>query len=287
MNRRNFPHHQPIYAEQQPYNPTRRVGLKNQGSTCYINAVIQQFFAIPTLRSALLRCHTPPSELQHDNDVIWELQNTFRNLQTGCKGSYNSIGLVHACKYLQMKYNILDDNDASEFYGKLIIHLEEWLNTNPSNSHTTGCLGGRVTTMKSCTRCGHSAPVENETFRTLEIPIPQTGNAQCLSLEECLHDYVKPENMQGDNRVTCDFCKKYDCTTFARFTSYHRRRIYTCLVGRYVQKLLPSILFDWLCCWTVILVKPTIFVSTNNFAEQFISSFFFVEPSILSNHPSC
>ena len=38
---------------------TNFIGLKNLGSTCYINTIIQVFYNIPILREALLLCETP------------------------------------------------------------------------------------------------------------------------------------------------------------------------------------------------------------------------------------
>jgi ubiquitin C-terminal hydrolase len=134
-------------------NATGKVGLVNMGSTCYMNATLQQLFAVDAFVKAVLSMPTPPNDARlnlslhnaGDNggaggggsadagaaavtnrgSVLRELQRLFwymRDCFSGCADP--SEALVPACSVLNLEYSVTAQNDAAEFLDKLLDVLD-------------------------------------------------------------------------------------------------------------------------------------------------------------------
>ena len=58
------------------------VGLMNQGATCYMNSILQQFFMIPAFRNDMLHLQVIFNGEDEKNDsVLYQLQVIFSYLQ--------------------------------------------------------------------------------------------------------------------------------------------------------------------------------------------------------------
>lgn len=75
-------------------------GLKNLGSTCYLNSIIQQMFNSPTLRYAILRANdgkpvnmqvSPNGEITYDDNMLHQLRNLFGFLEKTVRRDINPI----------------------------------------------------------------------------------------------------------------------------------------------------------------------------------------------------
>ncbi|GBG31075.1 Ubiquitin carboxyl-terminal hydrolase 2 [Hondaea fermentalgiana] len=80
----------------------------------------------------------------------------------------------------------------------------ESLNQSVVKDIFVGQLCSRVT----CSRCGHVSMVFDP-FWSLSIPVPD--EASC-SLAACMHAFIAPENLSGENRFFCGRCRTHtDC----------------------------------------------------------------------------
>ena len=85
---------------------TGYVGLKNQGATCYMNSLLQQFFHTPALRKGILSCNLDMPNRQKESgdqevegfNMLSELQDCFSNLLLSEKKQYDAIGLVRSIR---------------------------------------------------------------------------------------------------------------------------------------------------------------------------------------------
>lgn len=95
-------------------NKTKAVGLVNLGMTCFLNAILQQLYGIPTFRKTVI-------DYKGNDSFLIELKNLF------CKMSNFSLKSVSPYNLIQKltnsdgsKFNIHEQQDASEYVELLI-----------------------------------------------------------------------------------------------------------------------------------------------------------------------
>ncbi len=79
------------------------VGLKNLGCICYMNAMLQQFFMVPTLRFSLMQVKDNilsnyENQERIDDNVLHQVQEMFSYLTISKRESFNMKGFCHAFK---------------------------------------------------------------------------------------------------------------------------------------------------------------------------------------------
>jgi hypothetical protein len=167
------------------------------------------------------RAAAEPERKLDKNEVIWEAQRTFRYVHEGYQGVYDAYNLVRSCRDLRMEFPPTSQNDASEFYDKIIDRIEVWMkkdSTGKYRERVSECLGGRQVKEKACNKCDLRTTTLSEPFYRLEVQVRQNG-VENTSLEQCLREFVKPENLTGDNKVECTRCEKRTNTTFVNSVS--------------------------------------------------------------------
>ena len=180
---------------------TGYVGLKNLGTTCYMNSTLQQLFNIPTIREQILATRDP-SESQGDS-VLYQLQFIFSGLKDSAKQYVNPKGLCGAFKDWEGRpINVMEQMDAEEFFNNLMDKLENQMKGGPNQDSIKNHFGGIQTT--ECigkNTCSHRSE-RDEAFLTLNV---QVKNKK--SLIESLESFVEGEILEGDNAYQCDFCE--------------------------------------------------------------------------------
>ena len=193
------------------------VGLKNMAATCYMNAIIQQFFMIPKLRETILSIPKV-----NDDSVLYQLQLLFSALKTYECNFYDPKPFV-------IKSGLIFDEqmDADEYYGQLIDKIEndikllylEKPEDNPYKILFKFFFGIKVIDELKFVDCGHKRFNE---FYYNNIQLEIKG---CNNIEDSFKNYCKTEIMDGDNKINCEVCNiKRTC---------HKRQIF---------KSLPNIL---------------------------------------------
>ncbi|KAH9280250.1 putative ubiquitin carboxyl-terminal hydrolase FAF-X [Echinococcus granulosus] len=205
------------------------VGLKNAGATCYMNAVLQQLFAILPIRNAILSApvsdtlqkagvniaslhspYAPPlspkgdlsaSQLSH-LCTLFSLQDMFAFLAYTRRAFYDPSLFLRHFKLWGEKVNHSEQHDAQEFLICLVDNLDEAMKICGMPKAIENVIGGTFEDQKICIDCPHRYQRE-ESFLVISVEI-QNRSTLCESLEE----YVKSDLLEGDNAYHCDHCDK-------------------------------------------------------------------------------
>ncbi|CAL8107819.1 unnamed protein product [Calicophoron daubneyi] len=171
------------------FHPTIRNGLKNYGSTCYLNAFLQLYFRFGKLRQAI---YSLPSENDRTG-VIRQLQSIFSQLQLSTSGVVDPGGLIEALRLCEE-----EQQDAPEFHC-LFMNLLEARFREVGLSLVDDLLRGEYVYETRCLYCGFTSCRPSK-FLELSLKVSST------SLVECIGDYLKEECLTGENQYACSRC---------------------------------------------------------------------------------
>ena len=215
------------------------VGLKNQGATCYMNAMMQQLFLDDSLRKTVLTAPlaAPPPEkaeelwkcpictLENDwgsrvcmaceqgerpekvdpvphGDLLRQMQRTFRYMVDSELQSFDPISLVESCRDLGLHFRVTSQNDSSEFLDKLLERLEREVGGKEHSECLKSCFRVRVSSQLVSVECPHRKPINAGVFeKSFKVNVERMG-----TLERAIEDALAGELMTGDSRVDCEKC---------------------------------------------------------------------------------
>lgn len=220
-------------------------GLKNMGSSCYINSVTQVLFGLGRLNSLFL---DPNSDLSHILRSLHKkpkLVDSVANLLSTFTG--NGGANIAPTKFLRVlsslkpEFNIpFEQQDAQEFLlfmidklhaelarkpvGNPVDYILKWdITVNPKDrdeylkwyhelvkhegeSPINDMCQGHVQSKLICNTCGHNS-ISYSPFSILSLPIPN-ANSNGVDLTDCLRYYTQDEVLSGENAWRCPKCNK-------------------------------------------------------------------------------
>ena len=184
------------------------VGLRNFGSTCYLNSLTQQLFMMPSFRKDLFNnFNITENDLEKLRySVIYNLQLTFMNLKYGSMSPYPPKRFVKsflsAFNGEPIQFGIQQDSD--EFLSILCDNLEKEAKSYNKENFLENSFKGKIANeiLSLEKEYPYYSQSEEPFFRiTLDIK----GHK---SLEEALDAYVKGEILDGDNKYYVDEYKR-------------------------------------------------------------------------------
>ena len=153
--------------------------------------------------------------------IVEQLQRTFCHMAYSKKRFFDPLPLVEACKTMNLNFNVFQQNDATEFYDKLLDRIE--MSTKAPGENVWASLfeknvfGGHTLYQKiplECERfagnkdeCGHWQGTRTESFLRVELQISNHDN-----INDSLAEFFKTELMDGDNKIKCDVCNEAKAT---------------------------------------------------------------------------
>eukprot|EP01022_Parablepharisma_sp_SALTPOND_P017473 TRINITY_DN27_c0_g1_i1.p1 TRINITY_DN27_c0_g1~~TRINITY_DN27_c0_g1_i1.p1 ORF type:complete len:1307 (-),score=219.52 TRINITY_DN27_c0_g1_i1:4411-8331(-) len=181
-------------------------GIENLGCICYMNAMIQQFYMIPTFRYALLGVDDkrPPAIKKPgdvDDNVLHQFQRIFAFLELTERQDYNPSKFCYAFKDFDgMPTNTSVQQDAQEFLNLLFDRLENLLKDTPEKYLLQSVFGGKTCSQIICKGGCGSVRKNYEDFYNLSVGVK--GNK---TLFEALNKFISGDTISD---FYCENCAK-------------------------------------------------------------------------------
>jgi len=182
-------------------------GIKNLGCICYMNAMHQQFFTIPTFRYGILAAADgiePTCEADKkgevDENVLHQLQKMYAHLELSELKAYDPYSFCYAFKDFDGNPTpIMVQQDAQEFLNMLFDRLENALNKTAYKYLLQGVFGGKTCNQIICQGCGFVRE-RQEDFYNLSL-----GLKGCKNVYESLEKFITADQISD---FKCDNCEK-------------------------------------------------------------------------------
>lgn len=188
---------------QMKQSSTKYVGLLNLGATCYMNSLVQQLFMHPEFRYGILSQPENPNVEERADDLVYQLQCIFGNLQESRSKYYDARGFCQAYKdYDNQPMHHGVQMDVNEFFNVLFDKLEHLLKGRAKEKLMDHIFGGKISNQLICKDCPHRSE-RSENFYILSLEVKNKR-----SIKESLELYVEGEMLEGDNQYMCQTCKK-------------------------------------------------------------------------------
>eukprot|EP01080_Neovahlkampfia_damariscottae_P001684 gene1684-453_t len=202
------------------------IGLKNAGSTCYMNSLLQQFYMIPVFRNGMFSAKVPTVEETKDDDnknVLYQSQLLFGNLKDSFKYYYDTNPFCDSYKDIfGEKINVHRQQDAYEFFNLYFDKIEAAIG-NSSPNFVKSIFGGRVLS---------EIKTENYVSKTEEPIIGISLDVKNKkNIQESLDNYIKGDRLEGENQYYSehegrhvDAVKTYSILKLPEILTLHLKR---------------------------------------------------------------
>jgi len=182
------------------------VGLKNLGSTCYMNSIIQQLYMMETLRYAVMGGEDKDISFYkqrfspYDDNLLHQLQVMFTYLTLSDKQYYNPQYFCMAFKDNNGNpINTKIQQDSQEFYNNFCDKIEENLKHTKYKYIINDVLVGKTCSSIQCESCGYISN-KFEDFYNLSLEVKNINN-----LNTSLEKLIESETIDD---FKCDNCNK-------------------------------------------------------------------------------
>jgi ubiquitin C-terminal hydrolase len=195
-------------------------GLSNQGSTCYLNSLLQSLFMTPEFRINLLNWKYNQSIHGAKEDCIpYQLQKLFARLQLNTRKAEETKDLTKSFQWDSSE--VFRQHDIQELCRVLFEAIEMSLGEGEENFINDLYEGGTESVVK-CLECNNES-IRQDSYLDLSLPIRnEFEKIYNQSLEMAFDNFVKPEILEKDNQYFCEKCNKKvnQAAKFIRFNKF-------------------------------------------------------------------
>nr|XP_055053432.1 ubiquitin carboxyl-terminal hydrolase 47 isoform X2 [Misgurnus anguillicaudatus] len=183
-------------------NEVQYYGLKNQGATCYLNAVLQCLFMTKDFRDAVESYEKALGGCGEEN-LLLQLQKLFKQLSENVattEGVITSLGIQ----------NVFEQQDAVEYYRKIL---------KAAGTRVSKVFEGKINNITKCIVCDQINKKTNS-FISILLPIEIENNEQ-HTVEKCLETFFKHSSLDQEDWMYCDTCdQKTETETWSEIEEY-------------------------------------------------------------------
>ena len=170
---------------------TGMVGLSNLGATCYLNALLQMLFHLPTFRRLIYSLSLPDSASNSGSSLIFGLQTIFYHLQhstveVSTEELIKAFGWTTSDSFLQQ--------DVQEMMRLLLDKLEELMKGTDCDGAISRIFQGKLRSFIRCLNIAYES-VREEDFYDIQLDVKG-----CPDIYASFKQYVARELLDGENQ---------------------------------------------------------------------------------------
>ena len=181
------------------------VGLINEGTTCYMNSLLQTLFLITSFRRAIYSIPLSDSE---EGKIPKALGKLFAGLQLSEK-PLSTQDLLRSFGWARDQWH--EQQDVQEFSYKFSDTLEKSMNGTPAQGTYTQLFKGQLLQQIRCVE------IEHESSRCEEFIDLQLDVKGCDNIYASFDRYVEPVMLTGEMQYEADGHGKQDAKKHVRF----------------------------------------------------------------------
>ncbi|CAL2032784.1 unnamed protein product [Caenorhabditis brenneri] len=216
-----------------------KVGMKNDGGTCYMNAMIQQLVHVPGLARDLVSLQNIDSSLRWGDNtaaLLCELQKVFAQLIFSQCQAIVPFGLWKEFRFEpDMPLNTKQHHDAIDFYSILLDKCDNVLKKLNLPPLFQNRFFGKYSYEKICYGCWHRYKSPDEEFNCVSLAL--SGD----NLGEALENFLAAHVMEGENAYHCEKCNEKK-TTLNRSSFYELPSTMTIQLKRFTYDLVNNMI---------------------------------------------
>ena len=198
-----------------PKGISGRVGLQNQGATCYLNSLLQTLYLDPSFRSVVYSFrYDEKKDGSKALCIPFQLQLLFAELQIGENGVAKTGPLTESFGWKGGEQ--YQQHDVQELMRVLLNAVEVSFKEKESDpdSVITPLYSGELEDYLHCLSCGHKKS-RRDPYSDLQLFVEKAD-----TIGQAFANFVTPETLNGGNQVRCDECnKKADANKGLRIVS--------------------------------------------------------------------
>ena len=179
------------------------IGIRNLGTICYLNSVIQQLYMIPQFKYSIMgvddKKEPQKSEYLKDDNMLHQLQKLFTYLTYTSYGEVIPKELTFSIKnYEGQPINTNEMQDSNEFYLNFCDNIEESLKKTKYEYLIKNLFIGKLCNKNFCTSCGNIT-YRFEDFKDITLDVKDLKN-----IYESLDKYISEDNIEDYHCSNCN-----------------------------------------------------------------------------------